>query len=200
MQSVVLDTESSVDPRAGIRRLVALAYGLASDSPPHTKVYIKHSKPTARALARDGRSRRIHGIDCMNPPDVRLDIITAIETLFQYLEHHQVDALVGHGIAGDVSLILSEALYCGMSANSFPKAFRQILCTKVATLHICAIPLPGGQVGQNGYKWPRLKEAQAVLCGADGDPSEGYPHDPSFDVSVCQDVWLMLTKAQVAPS
>ena len=112
------------------------------------------------------------------------DVLNALTTA---VVQYKPMALVGHDITNDLMLLVSEAVRCGLPIRNF-LPLRRLLCTKHATVGLCAIPLPqhlrseyscdveverlsGGKsthtrtAHSNLLKWPNLEESYQCVLG-----------------------------------
>lgn len=155
---LVLDTESSLCHRRHQRLLVSLAYevvdGLGRVHAAHYELvwqprlggwFSSKTEPTTsrpKDIKPDIRSVRIHGLN----PEVSWrygqPLLHVLQRLYACLEAHRPCAVVGHDVWGDVSLLVSESVHCGMPCHHLPQALRRLLCTRMMATHRCAIPLP----------------------------------------------------------
>ena len=178
---VVLDTESSVDTVLGVRRLVSLAYRCTGDNK-NILQYIDHQACVKHALALDEVSFAVHGISVANPPHPRVTIWSALYGFFRYINQFSgCVRVVAHGATCDVSLILSESIYCGIDPACIPDCIFNVHCTKISSVSRCAIPFYAG-----GYKWPALHEALYLICGKTSNRTEF--HNAADDVDACVQV------------
>ena len=95
-----------------------------------------------------------------------------------------VECLVGHDVVSDVTLLVNEAVRCALSPSTFLPV-RRLICTKLASIGLCAIPLHGA--GGAKMKWPKLTETYRH-CGGGADTDEDIApanHDARHDVRRC---------------
>ena len=101
-------------------------------------------------------------------------------------------AIVGHDIAGDVNLLVSEALHCGCSYSSLPRSLTRLICTRMLATSRCAIPLPDHlrhpfpcdillpprpkdsdeRMVATPFKWPSLQETYNLLVRSKKNDTE----------------------------
>lgn len=207
---VVLDTESSVCTAARLRVLVSLAYEVMVLGP-SGRVRVVHRRYDVVALPDgvrpDAASERVHGLsaDACRAEGRPLPLI--LRDLVSTFDRYVPDAVVGHDIAGDAALIVSEAVRLGLRVAGLRRAFRCLLCTKHLTVGQCCIPLPlhlryehpcdalldrlkGCYEPSPDHcavplKWPNLDESYSVLVGDDADAAAPL-HDARGDVQRCR--------------
>lgn len=147
MRYLIVDTESSVCQMSRDRVLVSIAYEVLE--------VVGHSARGATTLARvydvvkvpphywlDAMSERIHGITAYDAHEKGLPLQRVLARLAAVVKRYAPQAIVGHDVASDVVLLVSECVRAGMSPDCFGCLFRQLVCTKVAALPRCRIPLP----------------------------------------------------------
>jgi hypothetical protein len=199
---LVLDTESSVCQDTNRRVLVSLANQLFSCAVGRVKAAARYQVVDVHlgtltqevrelhydiveqpeGMQFDEASEHIHGI---TPEQARCEgvpLCTALNRLLHVVRDTQPHAIAGHDIAGDMKLIVSEAVRFGMlPADLAP--LRNILCTRELSVGKCRLPLPQhlqyeypcdillGQVnGQDpphsppAFKWPSLEESFSLLA------------------------------------
>lgn len=84
----------------------------------------------------------------------------------------KADIVVAHNLAFDAPLMKEVIVREGLA---IPAINKQTICTMKVTTPLCKIPKPNGR---EGYKWPKLEEALAILC----DHSITDAHDALGDV------------------
>lgn len=199
---LVIDTESSVDPFTGYRRLLAVAYATTHLQTDVEIVYIDHADTNiCDALNSDTKSFAIHGVDACNLPSPNMRPRLALKAIFDYCTKNKVRRVMAHGVIGDVALLVSEAVWCGLDpVQDIPQCFLQTFCTRNACRTLCAIPLPKSiqdrsrQLGttpqQTEYKWPSLSEACLTLDVL--KKAMPRPHDVKHDVECCRQLFHRL--------
>lgn len=197
---LILDTESSIALETGERVVLSLAYEVVSLDPSgddtlrrlHT-VYDIVAVDTDTSL--DTNTLRIHGISKEMSLAVGKPLRAVLQQLTSAITRFHVAALVGHDIVNDITLLVGAAIRVGLPPQSL--AVGRLICTKVASHGLCAIPLPPGADNHNDddvlLKWPNLTESYTTLVP--NQTVELYPtHDARGDVSRCRDVLQVLLR------
>lgn len=237
MRFLVLDTESSLCVARRRRLLVSLAYevvevGTASGEEEEEEEEGQPRPPRHRILAAgydvirqpddtlpDARSVRIHGITPQYSWSHGEPLRQVLDRFFRCLEAHRPDAVVGHDIVGDVSLLATEELLLLRGSPAVPASphpavasrLHRLVCTRMLSTHRCAIPLPrhlrqpglhdgllAGRRPRPGvtHKWPSLQESYDLLVrDPDGAPPSFAKHDARGDVERCRAIFLSLLSA-----
>lgn len=168
---LVLDTESTVCQHRRIRILVSLAYEVVD---PKGRVLFSHYDIVWQPpdMDPDPKSIEIHGIT----PEVSWNsggcaLQDVLARLFGCLEGFLPRSVVGHDVVGDINLLVSEAIRCGMVV---PDALRFLVCTRMLATTRCAIPLPSHlrypfpcdaalvRLGRSTPSVPQRKKKEAV--------------------------------------
>lgn len=148
MRYLIVDTESSVCQMSRDRVLVSIAYEVLDVDPsaagvgPTTlaRVYDLVKVPPHYWL--DATSERIHGITAYDTHEKGLPLERVLVRLAAVVKRYAPQAIVGHDVASDVVLLVSECVRAGIPPDCFGCLFRKLICTKVAALPRCRIPLP----------------------------------------------------------
>jgi DNA polymerase III epsilon subunit-like protein len=213
MTYVVLDTESSVRLDTGLRVMVSLAYVTLNpeerDDAAEMQYEIVKQPPD---VPLDAQSESIHSIDHRTMQAQGAPLVDVLGRFLAFLTKHRPRALVGHDVTGDVDLLVTEALACGLSPAALTP-LRRLICTKQLAAARCAIPLPphlrdahpcdgmvrllGGHIdaapsgGSGCLKWPNLHECYGSLVREPMD--RRHPeHDARGDVQRCSSVFRAL--------
>jgi DNA polymerase III epsilon subunit-like protein len=223
MSYVVLDTESSVRLDTGLRVMVSLAYAAlepGAGDPQDLRYEIVKRPPD---VPLDPQSESIHCIDRRTMLAQGAPLGDVIRRFLAFLTQHRPRALVGHDVTGDVDLLVTEALLCGLPSAALTP-LRRLICTKQLAAARCAIPLaphlreahpcdgmvrllgghldappPGGSGSGSGcLKWPNLHECYGSLVREKNGPTgPRHPeHDARGDVQRCSSVFRALLSEQ----
>ena len=205
---LILDTESSLCKRMHRRVLVSLAYEVVdTNNTRHAACYDVVSQPDEHVP--DDRSLQIHGIAPDSSRQCGRPLHEVLQRFFAYLDFFQPDAVVGHDVVSDINLIVSEALCTrGFGCGSIPNGLSRLVCTRMLTTNLCAIPLPAHTAKRQPgtpapttslppYKWPSLQESYDILvrprCPDEekpGGPPVAELHDARGDVERCRAIFL----------
>jgi DNA polymerase III epsilon subunit-like protein len=218
MSYIVLDTESSVRLDTGLRVMVSIAYSTLDpgtcETPDLRYEIVKHPPD----VPLDPHSESIHCIDRRTMQVQGAPLLDIIRRFLAFLTQHRPRALVGHDVTGDVDLLVTEALMCGLPPAALTP-LRRLICTKQLAAARCAIPLPqhlreahpcdgmvrllGGNMdavpgdgsGTGCLKWPNLHECYGSLVR--DPPHQPLPeHDARGDVQRCSSVFRALLSEQ----
>ena len=134
---LVLDTESSVCRVSHERILVSLAYEVVvADAGALTVVHSQYDVVELGSHRRpDAASERVHGITAAKRKGGR-PLSSVLCDLSRTLQKHAPQAVVGHDIAGDTVLLVSEAVRTGLAVEDCRPLFhyfRRLICTKHLT-------------------------------------------------------------------
>ena len=223
---VVFDTESSVCKLRRRRLLVSLAWTGPCGTKKkknrrawsHEVLRVEEEQQKNRGVIIDGgyglvrlphdvalddRSVRIHGITPEHTWTQGTELPDVLLAFFRCIERHSPDALVGHDVVGDMSLLVSELLHAGCSTVWLPSAVCRLVCTRILATPQCAIPLPRHlrhlqrrlatyhPPRARLFKWPSLQESYRLLVG-DDDDTHHASHDARGDVERCRAIFLRL--------
>ncbi len=148
-------------------RVIEIAWQLFTpDGMPHAPAVNTLVNPGSDACM-DLEAEGIHGITLQNVRTAG----TKIERMLDALESMlcSVDGavdMVGHNVAFDWHVLMSESLRAGKQKLSMWLRFVRLRCTMYEGTAHCRLPRPHGA---EGYKWPTLGELQTGLFGADAD-------------------------------
>ena len=117
---------------------------------------------------------RIHGLTTRIALKKGMPLVSVLEELNRDLERLGPQLYVGHNIAFDRPILLTEFSRAGLreKLSAVPT-----LCTMRTSTNICRIPRWGG----SGYKWPTLTELHTHVFGV---PHDGA-HSAHGDVDAC---------------
>jgi hypothetical protein len=195
MYILVLDTESSVCRTEHRRILVSVAYEVIVFDATTDTYMIESSgyhivSPEAHTDP-DPASLSVHQI----PPNYAkqyghplFDVLSAIRRV---VEHYRPAAIVGHDIVGDVALLVTEAMRCGLN-HLFRWLGPTLICTKFLSMGPCAIPLPKHVISNTVgiLKWPNLDESYRLLVTDTVPLSAPFEkHDARGDVARCRAIF-----------
>jgi hypothetical protein len=151
----------------------------------------------------DPTSVNIHHIPFHHAYQCGRPLVDVFETLNQVTKKYKPTAIVGHDIANDIVLLISEAMRCGIGDL---ECFNYMICTKLLSTGPCAIPLPqhlcyrypcDALIEPNTMhmlfgvlKWPNLEESYQLLVGDTAASSEQFEeHDARGDVARCRAIF-----------
>ena len=167
----------------------------------------------------DELSFQIHHIDLHTLQLEGSDLKDVLLKLHSHLHHYSPMAIVGHDVVNDLVLLVNEAIRVNLSLKTlFP--LHRLLCTKLATIAVCAIPLPRhlrhdfpcdrilkrfGQLKKDelvmsnkkqSFKWPNLEESYKIVVNSKTRHKKNKfnepLHDARGDVARCRDIFLQL--------
>lgn len=132
------------------------------------------------------RATEVTGIDNALADKYGIDLITAMELFFDYVEN--ADIIVAHNARFDITVMRrATAVYCEkMGVDVFdPFEGKKLICTMLSAINIVkAKPKRKGQ-----WKWPRLEECVKHFFGRTHDGA----HDALVDVRATAEVFYHLT-------
>jgi DNA polymerase III epsilon subunit-like protein len=174
------------DRETRLRILVSLAYEVVD--PERGTVLLAHYdvvKLPAHAQL-DPASQRVHGITVREARRKGRELRDVLQRLCGVVRRHAPVAAVGHDVAGDVVLLVSECLRCGLSPTKLRGLLPQrLVCTKLAATGRCGIPLPK----HLRYPFPCDVQLQRITGRPPPDARDParykWPSLPSFCVSTC---------------
>ena len=145
---LILDTESSVCPARRRRVLVSLAYEVVD---PQGQVLVSRYEVVSQPIGfqPDPVSVAVHGLDSASTQEQGQPLDRILHRLFTVVRTNQPTAVVGHDIVGDISLLVSETIVTGVACDGIPLQLTRLLCTRMLTTHLCALPLPARTM----YRW-----------------------------------------------
>lgn len=108
------------------------------------------------------------------------DLTTVLTNLSNCIRSFCVTTLVAHNIASDVALLVQEGMRCDLPPSKLLPV-QHLICTQLATVAVCGLPLSGSPIG---YKWPKLKESFTAVTNATQKNIHG--HDAREDVAMCR--------------
>ena len=183
MRYLILDTESSLCAVRRRRVLASLACEVvdAEGGVLGAQYAIVRRPPGHRP---DAPSVAVHGIGAGQAALRGQPVGRVLRGLFALVAAHEpLDAVVGHDVVGDVNLLISEALQAGLGCGTLPGALTHLLCTRMLSTHLCALPRPGWGPG---FKWPSLEESYRLLVPRARARARHSAHDARGDVERCR--------------
>lgn len=220
---LVLDTESSLCHYRQHRVLVSVAYEVVQfcGNRMHVRFcrYEVVKQPPYACL--DPISEQVHGLSMQDCQGKRAGALRdVLGRLLDALDRHRPLAVVGHDIANDVVLIVTEALRCGIHPSRL-RALQRLLCTKLYATGPCGLPqsrcgdsritepcsLPSSvheyhPVFQDAnqdlgfLKWPTLEESYRMLVPDNVQRRLRHPvHDARGDVERCRAVFSAILRS-----
>ena len=203
---MVLDTESSVCRTEHRRMLVSVAYEVIVFDPTTDTYHIESSgyhiiTPEAYTDP-DPASVNVHQIPPTYAQQHGCPLFDVLSALRVVVEHYRPTAIVGHDIVGDIALLVTEAMRCGLH-HLFRWLSPTMICTKFLSMGPCAIPLPKHVTSDNMgiLKWPNLEESYRLLVHHT-DASSSAPfekHDARGDVARCRAIFSTIVSRQQTP-
>lgn len=153
----------------------------------------------------DAKSEAIHGISVSATQQWGRDLRTVLTNLTDCIQQYSVQSLIAHDIVADLTLLVNEAVRCGLSPSVFMPV-QTLFCTKLApgcyrrlshtnkscddsripTVALCAIPMVRNH---SSWKWPKLKECFQVCVMGNDERNKNQltkVHDPREDVDMCR--------------
>lgn len=116
-----------------------------------------------------------------------------LTNLSECIRNFGVTTLVAHNITSDVALLVQEGMRCSIPPSKLLPV-QHLICTQLATVAVCGLPLSGSPVG---YKWPKLKESFVAVT--DGLQKNIHGHDAREDVAMCRLILESLLRAGTFP-
>ena len=195
---MVVDTESSVCRTEHRRMLVSVAYEVIVFDPA-TDTYNTESSgyhiitPEAHTDP-DPASVSVHHIPPTYAQQHGCPLVDVLCALWGVIEHHRPAAIVGHDIVGDIALLVTEAVRCGLHRLVHCLA-PLLICTKFLSMGPCAIPLPKhvASDAMGILKWPNLDESYRLLVTGASVPFE--KHDARGDVARCRAIFSSIVSS-----
>jgi DNA polymerase III epsilon subunit-like protein len=208
---VVLDTESSVCQLSFRRVLVSLAYEVV-DVNASNVVRQSHYEIIRQpgCMQLDTLSESIHGITVKQSQEKGKPLADVLQRFLTVLHTVSSNAIVGHDIAGDIQLIVNEAIRVGVRPTDLGP-LRRLLCTKLLSIAQCRLPLPGHLQYEYPcdvvlqtlnehppkklsatYKFPSLEESYSHVVPLNDFPPHHHAHDARGDVERCRAVLIHL--------
>lgn len=136
----------------------------------------------------DLKSQAIHGISISATRMRGRDLRAVLTNVTDCIQQYAVQSIVAHDIVADLTLLVNEAVRCGLSPSAFMPVQR-LFCTKLASVAHCAIPINGRAL----WKWPNLQECFHKFVTDGSNTEEKKHHDPRDDVEMCRCVYESIT-------